>query len=59
MRIGWTADVELRSTYPGLAVQFNNVDEATTLNKYVTGSIATPTRWAGFNRGGWSNAEFD
>lgn len=54
-----TADVELRSTYPGLAVQFNNVDEATTLNKYVTSSIAAPPRWAGFNRGGYSNPEFD
>lgn len=54
-----TADTELRSTYPGLAVQFNNVDEDTTLNKYVTSSIAAPPRWAGFNRGGWSNAEFD
>jgi peptide/nickel transport system substrate-binding protein len=54
-----TADVELRSTYPGLAVQFNNVQEATTLNKYVTSSIAAPPRWAGFNRGAYSNPEFD
>jgi peptide/nickel transport system substrate-binding protein len=54
-----TSDVELRSTFPGVAVQFNNVNESTTLNKYVTSSIAAPPRWAGFNRGGYSNPEFD
>jgi peptide/nickel transport system substrate-binding protein len=53
------ADVEVRSVFPGLAVQFNNVTESTTLNKYVTSSIAQPPRWAGFNRGGYSNPEFD
>lgn len=53
------SDVELRSTFPALAVQFNNVSEATTLNKYVTSSIAMPPRWAGFNRGAYANPEFD
>lgn len=54
-----TADTELRSTFPGFAVQFNNVNESTTLNKYLTSSIPVPPRWTGFNRGGWSNAQFD
>lgn len=52
-------DTELRSTFPGMSIRPNSMSEDNSLNKYVTSSISVPPRWAGFNRGGYSNPEFD
>jgi peptide/nickel transport system substrate-binding protein len=50
------ADGEVRNTVPGISLRGSGHPFAT----YVSSQIAGPAnRWAGTNRGGWFNAEYD
>lgn len=52
-------DNQARSTYPGI-LQNTIGFVPTSAENFTTGQIGTAaTRWAGSNRGGWSNAEYD
>lgn len=50
------ADGEVRNTVPGISLRGGGQGFATHLSSQVAGPA---NRWAGSNRGGWSNAEYD
>lgn len=53
-------DRQIRSTYPAFAGQSTGLEEETVLLKlYSPNSATAANRWAGSNRGGWANAEYD
>src|SRR5581483_566915 len=53
-------DLELASAYPAFRVEQSGLTGTTAVVKLSSTSIATPeNHWAGANRGGWSNAEYD
>jgi ABC-type transport system substrate-binding protein len=52
-------DQQARSNFPSL-MTISMPQGVDTLSQYNTGAIPrAETRWVGFNRGGWSNPEFD
>ncbi len=52
-------DIQARSSFPTMFTSNTDMGEAALLN-LATAAIARPeNRWAGGNRGGWSNPEFD
>jgi len=52
-------DQQARSSFPSL-MTISMPQGVDTLSQYNTGAIPrAETRWVGFNRGGWSNADFD
>ncbi len=53
-------NLELVSAYPAFRIEQTGLTDTVPINKIVGTSIATPeNRWAGVNRGGWVNAEYD
>ncbi|MPZ15923.1 MAG: hypothetical protein GEU73_16125 [Chloroflexi bacterium] len=53
-------DLEQVSAFPALRIEQTGLNGTTPVNKLVSGNIATAERrWAGVNRGGWSNPEYD
>src|SRR5207237_8233105 len=52
-------DQQARTSFPSL-MTISMPQGVDTLSQYNTGAIPrAETRWVGFNRGGWSNADFD
>lgn len=53
-------DRQIRATFPAFAAANTGLDEGTLYLKLYSANAATAaTRWAGSNRGGWSNREYD
>jgi peptide/nickel transport system substrate-binding protein len=53
-------DLEQVSAYPAFRIEQTGLSGTTPVVKLQTSSIATAAqRWAGNNRGGWANAEYD
>lgn len=53
-------NLELVSAYPALRIEQTGLNGTTPINKLVGSAIATADRrWAGVNRGGWLNPEYD
>jgi ABC-type transport system substrate-binding protein len=53
-------DLELVSAYPAFRIEQSGLTGTTAVTKLISASIATPqNRWAGNNRGGWINPEYD
>lgn len=53
-------DLEQVSAYPALRIEQTGLTDTVSLNKLVGSAIATAERrWAGVNRGGWLNADYD
>ena len=53
-------DQQARATFPGILAHGIGLSEATSAMSLVREQIGTPSnRWAGNNRGGWSNPEYE
>jgi ABC-type transport system substrate-binding protein len=52
-------DGQARSTFPGVYTFNTGVGESTLIDQTTARIPRAENRWAGGNRGGWSNSEFD
>jgi peptide/nickel transport system substrate-binding protein len=54
------ADRQVRSTFPGFSASSTGLEDEPLLNKlYGPNSATAANRWAGSNRGSWTNADYD
>ncbi len=56
----FSRDVQIRASFPGLNANVTQLPERTVFQKlYSYGIPVAANHWSGFNRGAWSNQEFD